>query len=98
LIYSDHASHFDLEPDFTAFAFYCDGVADPDHPHFSSLGGRDPDHNRIRQIHNFFGPPGSGSFYHQAKIVRKTLIPNVCDFFLTFLSLINDVHKYTFKK
>ncbi len=25
----------------------------------------------------FFGPPGSGSFYHQAKIVRKTLIPTV---------------------
>ncbi len=24
-----------------------------------------------------FGPPGSGSFYHQAKIVRKTLIPTV---------------------
>jgi hypothetical protein len=22
---------------------------------------------------NVFGPPGSGSFYHQAKIVRKTL-------------------------
>jgi hypothetical protein len=53
LIYSDHASHFDLEPDFTAIAFYCDGVADPDHPHFSSLGGRDPDPNRIRQIHMF---------------------------------------------
>jgi hypothetical protein len=27
---------------------------------------------------------GSGSFYHQAKIVRKTLIPTVCDFFITF--------------
>jgi hypothetical protein len=24
-----------------------------------------------------FGPPGSKSFYHQAKIVRKTLIPTV---------------------
>jgi hypothetical protein len=24
-----------------------------------------------------FGPSGSGSFYHQAKIVRKTLIPTV---------------------
>jgi hypothetical protein len=44
-----------------------------------------------------FGPPGSGSiwqrygsgsgsFYHQAKIVRITLIPTVlyCDFFWTF--------------
>ncbi len=29
-----------------------------------------------------FGPPGS--FYHQAKKVRKTLIPTVCDFFWTF--------------
>ncbi len=28
--------------------------------------------------------PGSGSFYHQAKIVRQTLIPNVCDFFMPF--------------
>ncbi len=24
-----------------------------------------------------FGPPGSGSFCHHAKIVRKTLIPNI---------------------
>jgi hypothetical protein len=31
-----------------------------------------------------FGPPGSGSFYHQAKIVRKTLIPNFLLLFLTF--------------
>jgi hypothetical protein len=29
----------------------------------------------------------SGSFYHQAKIVRKTLIPTICDFFYDFLSL-----------
>jgi hypothetical protein len=26
---------------------------------------------------HFFGPPGSGSFYHRAKIVRKTLIPTI---------------------
>jgi hypothetical protein len=40
-----------------------------------------------------FGPPGSGSistrygsgsFYNQAKIVRKTLIPAVLSFFMTF--------------
>jgi hypothetical protein len=38
-----------------------------------------------------FGPSGSGSFYHKAKIVRKTLISTVlCDFLLTFLSLKND--------
>jgi hypothetical protein len=50
-----------------------------------------------------FGPPGSGStsqrygsgsgsFYHQAKIVRKTLIPTVLLFLLNFLSLKNDVN------
>jgi hypothetical protein len=32
-----------------------------------------------------FRPPGSGSFYYQAKIVRKTLIPTV----LSFLSMKN---------
>jgi hypothetical protein len=30
---------------------------------------------------------GSGSLYYQAKMVRKTLIPIVCDFFLTFYLL-----------
>jgi hypothetical protein len=48
-----------------------------------------------------FGPPGSGSvsqrywsgsFYHQAKIVRKTLIPTVLWLLLAFLSLKNDVN------
>jgi hypothetical protein len=50
-----------------------------------------------------FGPPGSGStsqrygsgsgsFYHQAKIVRKTLIPTVLRLLLDFLSLINYVN------
>jgi hypothetical protein len=34
---------------------------------------------------------GSGSFYHQAKIVRKTLIPTVLGLLLDFLSLKNDV-------
>jgi hypothetical protein len=24
-----------------------------------------------------FGPPGSGSFYHHAKIVRKTVFPTI---------------------
>jgi hypothetical protein len=27
---------------------------------------------------------GSGSFYYQAKMERKTLIPIFCDFFMTF--------------
>jgi hypothetical protein len=35
---------------------------------------------------------GSGSFYHQAKIVRKTLIPTVLGLLLEFLSLKNDVN------
>ncbi len=35
---------------------------------------------------------GSGSFYHQAKIVRKNLIPNVLWLLLDFLSLQNDVN------
>jgi hypothetical protein len=41
----------------------------------------------------FFGPPGSGSFYHQAKIIRKTLIPPVLRLLFDFLSLKNDVTK-----
>ncbi len=50
-----------------------------------------------------FGPPGSGigsssqrhgsgSFHHQAKIVRKTLILTVLLLFFDFLSLKNDVN------
>jgi hypothetical protein len=43
-----------------------------------------------------FGPlglgSGFGSFYHQAKIVRKTLIPNVLWLIYDFLSLKNDVN------
>ncbi len=37
-----------------------------------------------------FGPPGSGSFSHQAKIIRKTLIPTILWLLLDFLSLKND--------
>jgi hypothetical protein len=32
---------------------------------------------RIRIRTHDFGPPGSGAFYHHAKIVRKTLIPTI---------------------
>jgi hypothetical protein len=52
---------------------------------------------RIRIRTYVFGPPvsgsvsqrygsgfGSGSFYHQAKKVRKTLIFTVCDLFIPF--------------
>ncbi len=35
---------------------------------------------------------GSGSFYHQARIVRKTLIPNVLWLLCDVLSLKNDVN------
>jgi hypothetical protein len=35
---------------------------------------------------------GSGSFYHQAKIERKTLIPTVLRLPFDFLSLKNDVN------
>ena len=36
-----------------------------------------------------FGPPGSGSFYHQAKIARKTLIPIVLWLLLDFEKDVN---------
>jgi hypothetical protein len=39
-----------------------------------------------------FGPPGSGSLYHHAKIVKKTLIPTVLWLLYDFLSLKNDVN------
>ncbi len=34
---------------------------------------------------------GSGSFHHQAKIVRKTLILLFCDFFMTFFTSVPDL-------
>jgi hypothetical protein len=86
-------------PDYSCQADYlCSSVADPD--------PSDP---------YVFGPPGSGSisqrygsgsrsFYHQAKIVRKTLIPTALYLLLfDFLSLKNDVRvnvpsKYNKKK
>ena len=39
-----------------------------------------------------FVPPGSGSFYQHAKIVRKTLIHTILWLFFTFLFLKNDVN------
>jgi hypothetical protein len=59
-----------------------------------------PDPNPDPDPH-VFGPPGSGSisqrygsgsFFHQAIIVRKTFIPTVLWLFLDFLSLTNDVY------
>ncbi len=54
----------------------------------------DPDPNAVPGYPpdpHAFGPPGSGSFCHQAKIVRKTLNPTVLCLFLDFLSLKNYV-------
>jgi hypothetical protein len=45
---------------------------------------------RIRQT-VIYGPSGSGSFYHQAKKLRKTLIPTALWLLFDFLSLKNDV-------
>jgi hypothetical protein len=39
--------------------------------------------------------PGSGSFYYQAKLVRKTLIPTVLWLLYDFLSLKNDVYVHS---
>jgi len=63
---------------------------------FSSVADPDPPDPCV------FGPPGSGSgtsslrygswsFCHQAKIVRKTLIPNILVLLFDFLSLKTDV-------
>ncbi len=52
---------------------------------FCSVADPDPNPDPDQRV---FGLPGSGSFYHHAKIVRKTLIPTFCD----FLSLKNDVN------
>jgi hypothetical protein len=39
-----------------------------------------------------FWPPGSGSFYHHAKIMRKILNPTILWLFVDFLSLKNNVN------
>jgi hypothetical protein len=53
------------------------------------LGLLDPDPDPlIRGTYRY----GSGSFYHHAKIVRKTLIPTVFRLLFYFLSLKNDVN------
>ncbi len=47
---------------------------------------------RIHRIHMIFGPPGSGSFYHHAKIVKKNLDSYYFVTLYDFLSLKNDVN------
>ncbi len=44
----------------------------------------DPDANPDPSDPYVFGPPGSGSFYHQAIIVRKALIQNSYYFVTSF--------------
>jgi hypothetical protein len=56
----------------------------------SSVANPDPNPDPDPQDPHVFGPPGS--FYHHAKIVRKTLIPPFLRLFLTFLSLKKDVN------
>ncbi len=59
-------------------------VPDPPDPHFF----RRPGNGSISQRYG----SGSGYFYHQPKIVRKTLIPSVLWLLLVFLSLKNYVN------
>ena len=52
-----------------------------------------PKHIGIADLDPYvFGPPGSGFFYHRAKIVRKTLILTVFCLLHDFLSLKYDVN------
>jgi hypothetical protein len=50
---------------------------------FLGLLDQDPD-PLVRGMDLGFGS-GSGSFYQQAKIIRKTFIPTACDFFSLFI-------------
>ncbi len=43
----------------------------------SSVADPDPNPDPDPPDPHVFGPPGSGSFYHRTKIVRKTLIPTM---------------------
>ena len=69
----------------------------------SSVPDLDPNPDPDPPDPHVFGPPGSGSwsisqrygsgsFYHQAKILRKTLISTVLWLLYDFLSLKNDVN------
>ncbi len=62
--------------------------SDPD-PHVFGPPGSGSTSQRYRS--GSYSRSGSGSFYHHAKIVRKTLIPTILWLFL-FLSLKNDVN------
>jgi hypothetical protein len=57
-----------------------------------SVADPDPNPDPDPPDPHVFGPPVSGSFYHIAKLVRKTLIPTVLRLLFDFLSLKNDVN------
>ncbi len=57
-----------------------------------SVAYTDPTPDPVPSNPYVFGPPGSGSFHHQPKIVRKTLIPTVLWPLFDFLSLKNYVN------
>jgi|LakMenE01Jun11ns_1017448.scaffolds.fasta_scaffold9867661_2 hypothetical protein len=61
----------------------------PDTDPVTLVRGMDPDPDPALDpdpVPHVFGPPGSGSgsFYHHAKIVRKTLTHTILLLFLTF--------------
>jgi hypothetical protein len=68
-------------------------VVDPDPDVFGPPGsGYGSISTRYGSIHTRYGSgSGSGSFYHQSKIIRKTFIPPVLRLLHDFLSLKNDV-------
>jgi hypothetical protein len=68
-------------------------VADPDpDPHVFGPPGSGSGSTSQRYGSGSCSGSGSGSFYHHAKIVRKTLIPNILLLFFDFLSLKNDLN------
>jgi hypothetical protein len=60
---------------------------DPPDPHVFGPPGSGSTCKRFKSGSGSCSGSGSGSFYHHAKIVRKTLIPTILLFFMTFLSL-----------
>ncbi len=64
---------------------------DPPDPHIFGPSGSGSICQRYRYGSGSGSCFGSGSFYHKAKIFKKLWFLLFCDFFLTFLSLKNDV-------
>jgi hypothetical protein len=70
----------------TRKANYITSVSDPPDPHVFGPPGSESGFTS-----QWYGS-GSESFYHQAKIIRKTLIPTVLWLLLDFLSMKNDIN------